>query len=110
MEWISGNVFIRPNKMGLAGDRNHGHKHAFDHTTIVYTGAIHVRATLPDGTVIERDFGEGQAAGRHCLIRGGVIHEITALTDYPEYWCVYAHRTPQGEVSLINTGWEQAYG
>jgi quercetin dioxygenase-like cupin family protein len=109
MEWISGNIFIRPNVLAKAGDVTDGHTHNFDHTTIVYKGAIHVKASLPDGTVIERDFGEGQPNGRHCLIRADVLHEITALVDDTEYWCVYSHREPQGEISLVNTGWPDAY-
>ena len=26
-----------------------------------------------------------------------------------EYHCIYSHRTPQGEVSEVNTGWPQGY-
>lgn len=104
MEWVSGNIFIRPNKLRLKGDVIHGHKHKFDHTTIVYTGGIHVKGTLPNGTVIEREF----MAPAHCLIRLDVEHEITALVDDTEFWCVYSHRTPQGEISQVNTGWDEA--
>jgi hypothetical protein len=109
VEWISGNIFIRPNQLATAGDVTEGHTHNFDHTTIVYKGAIHVKATLPDGTVIERAFGEGTGNGRHCLIRADVTHEITALVDDTEYWCVYSHREPQGEISQVFTGWQEGY-
>jgi len=110
MEWISGNVFIRPQKLAKAGDKVEGHKHNFDHTTIVFSGAVHVRAVLPDGSIIERDFGEGTLHGlRHFLVKADVEHEITALADDTEFWCVYSHREPQGEITLANTGWEDAY-
>ena len=105
MEWASGNVFIRPNPLPKAGDRVHGHRHNFDHTTIVFRGAIHVRAVTPDGRVIEQDF----TAPAHCLIKAEVEHEITALVDGTEFWCVYAHREPQGDIVQHYTGWGPAY-
>lgn len=104
-EWISGNIFIRPNELPDKGDKLQGHKHNFDHTTIVFKGSVHVRGVCPDGRIIERDF----KAPAHFLVRAEVIHEITALEDGTEFWCVYAHRTPQGEVSLENTGWGAGY-
>ena len=105
MEWISGNIFIRPMRLALAGDKIDGHTHQFDHTTIFFRGAFRVHATLPSGAVIQRDF----AAPAHCLIRSDVTHEIVALVDDSEFWCVYSHREPQGDVSLVNTGWDAAY-
>jgi hypothetical protein len=104
MEWVSGNVFIRPNEMRL-GDVVQGHTHNFDHTSIVFTGAVRVRARLPNGTVIERDF----VAPAHFLVRADVEHEITALADGTVFWCVYAHREPQGDVVQEYTGWDPAY-
>lgn len=104
-EWVSGNVFIRPNKLTEAGDVIHGHKHNFDHTTIVFTGAVHVRAVLPDGSVREGDF----AAPSHFLVRKDVEHEITATADGTEVWCVYSHTTPQGTISQVYDGWLVAY-
>jgi quercetin dioxygenase-like cupin family protein len=105
MEWVSGNIFIRPNKLETAGAKIDGHKHNFDHTTIVFTGRVHVRATLENGTVREGDF----AAGSHFLVRANVEHEITALDDNTVFWCVYSHRDPQGRVSQVYEGWEAAY-
>lgn len=105
-EWISGNIFIRPNTLEKAGSRVQGHKHHFDHTTIVYTGAVHVRAVTPEGVVIERDF----HAPAHFLVLAEVEHEITALEDGTTFWCVYSHRDPQARVTQVNTGWEEAYG
>lgn len=100
-----GNVFIRPNRLERIGDKTSGHFHNFDHVTIVFTGAIHVVATLLNGTTIEQDF----KAPAHCLIRKDVRHEITATEDHTIYWCVYAHRDPQGDVVERNTGWTEAY-
>jgi quercetin dioxygenase-like cupin family protein len=94
------------------GDVVEGHKHHFDHTTIVFSGALHIKATMPDGTVREGDF-EAPAPESvhpaHALIAAGVSHELTALRDGTIFWCVYSHRGPQGEVWQRYTGWEDAY-
>jgi hypothetical protein len=103
MEWVSGNVFIRANQPAK-GVASPGHTHNFDHTTIVFKGAVHVSATLPNGTVIERDF----YAPTHFLVRRDVLHEITALEDGTVYWCVYSHRNPQGDVVQEWDGWREA--
>lgn len=104
-EWVSGNIFVRPNVMLTAGDIVNGHAHNFDHTTIVFSGAIRIKRTLADGKEQSQEI----AAPGHCLILAGVEHEITALLDNTVFWCVYAHREPQGEVAQEVTGWHEAY-
>lgn len=105
MEWISGNIFIRPMKFAKTGDKVDGHTHRFDHTTVVFKGAVRVRAKLPSGQMIERAF----AAPSHFLVKADVEHEITATEDNTEAWCVYAHRDAQGEVVQQYTGWDAGY-
>lgn len=105
MEFVSGNIYIRKNEDLPLGHVTPGHFHEFDHTTIVFLGAVRVKATLPDGLIIERDF----HAPNHFLVRKDVLHEITALEDGTTYWCVYSHRTPQGDVVQVATGWPNAY-
>ena len=104
MEWASGNIFIRPMEFAKAGEINPGHKHNFDHTTIVFTGSVHVAATLPDGSVKEGDF----TAPSYFLVRKDVLHEIKATSDNTVCWCVYSHRTPQGDVVQVFDGWQEA--
>lgn len=104
-EWVSGNIFIRPNYLDNVGDRIVGHKHCFDHTTIVFHGAVHVKATGPSGEALEQDF---EAPG-HFLVKADWIHEITAIQPDTVFWCVYAHRDPQGRVTQEFTGWGKAY-
>lgn len=94
MEIVSGNIFIRPNALLPKGHVVEAHKHKFDHTTIIFTGSIHVKKTELDGSVVEKDF----VAPSHFLVRAGVEHEITSLEDDTTYWCVYSHRNAQGEV------------
>jgi hypothetical protein len=103
-EWVSGNIFIRawqPMKDSTTG----GHRHNFDHTTIVFKGAVHVHAELSDGTILDRTF----VAPTHFLVRKDVLHEIRALEEDTEYWCVYSHRSPQGAVVEEYDGWLKAY-
>jgi quercetin dioxygenase-like cupin family protein len=107
-EWISGNIFIRPNQNMKKGDVIQGHKHNFDHTSFVTEGSVHVKAVTPDGRVIESDFGKDYKY-RHFLVLADVEHEITALEDGTNFYCIYSHRTPQGEVSISQTGWREAY-
>jgi len=133
MEWISGNIFIRRNVLPKIGDATNGHGHNFDHTTIVFSGRVRVVAREPDVTkqaatpsgdlifdktgspiyftvpgkvIADREFGDGSPFGRHFLVKAGVWHDITAMMDATEYWCVYAHREPQADASAVNTGWE----
>ncbi len=107
-EWVSGNIFIRPNQHMMKGDVIPGHTHNFDHTSFVTEGSVHVKGTLPDGRVIEGDFGRDYKA-RHFLVKADVKHEITALEDNTNFYCIYSHRHPQGDVSESYTGWHEAY-
>lgn len=104
-ERVSGNVFIRPVVLARVGDVTDGHTHNFDHTTIVFRGGVRVVATTPDGRALDREF----RAPASFLVLRDVEHRITALEDDTEYWCVYSHRTPQGEVVQEYTGWAGAY-
>lgn len=102
-EWVSGNIFVRENP-GLKGEVVEGHTHRFDHTTIIFIGSILVKRTTPDGQISEQVF----RAPSHLLIKAEDLHDITFLED-GIFWCVYAHRDPQGRVSQEWTGWYEAY-
>jgi hypothetical protein len=103
MELQSGNIFIRPNTL-RKGEMVQGHTHNFDHTTIIFTGPVRIKATKPGEPTWEKTF----IGPAHVLIKADWMHEITALDD-AEFWCVYAHRTPQGDVVQEATGFEDAY-
>ena len=106
MEWVSGNVMIRPNLLAKAGDVLPGHLHNFDHTLIVFKGSLRIHGECPDARIVEKEF----VAPSHALVLKDVIHTITALQDDTEFWCVYSHRHPNGEISQEWTGWNDAYG
>jgi len=105
MEWQSGNVFIRPNTLKIAGEFTDGHEHNFDHTTIVFTGSVRVEAVYPDGKTRTQEF----YAPAHFLVKAHAHHKIIALEDNTVFWCVYSHRNAQGEVTTQNIGWTAAY-
>ena len=100
-ETASGNIYMRKMRKSK-GEVVEGHTHNFDHTSIFFTGSFHVKAKLPNGTVVEQDF----TAPAHALIRKDVEHEITCLSDEGEFWCVYSHRSPQGDIVQEWNGWD----
>ena len=121
MEYVSGNIFIRKNRLAKAGDFVDGHAHNFDHTSYVLKGAVLVEAVTPDGRTIRRvfrspyhaaaDLGEmdGATEGPNWfLVKAEVTHKITALIDDTEFDCIYSHRTPQGDVIQHWNGWQEA--
>lgn len=111
VEFVSGSIMIRVMGDGEGlkkGEVVGGHTHAFDHTSIFFCGNWHVRKWEPDGTLSHDFEREGPF---HVLIEADCRHEFTFLGGAPVGWayCVYSHRTPQGEVSIVETGWTRAY-
>jgi len=102
MEWISGNVVIRPQEPMAVGDVIPSHQHNFDHTTILFSGAVRAIKRMEGETVIVRDY----HAPHHFLIRAEEEHEFVALADNTILWCVYSHRWPQSGEAVKNSGWE----
>ena len=99
-EWASGNVFIRASGHLPKGKVIDGHAHNFDHTSIVLSGSVRIKTDEQEQTF---------HAPSHLLIKAGVRHEITILEDETVFWCVYAHRTPQGDIVQEYTGWDKAH-
>lgn len=84
-----------------AGDKLEGHYHNFPHDTFCSRGRL--RVIRGDGQERILD------AGESCLIEAGMLHTLIALEDSTRANCVYAHRTPRGEVVQEYTGWDEAY-
>lgn len=104
---VGGNIFIRKGTIAKAGEFVEGHKHNFDHVTIIRRGRFLIEQLDDDHNVV-RSVERGAIDG-HVLIKAGVEHKLTALEDDSVYWCIYAHRTPQGEIVEQYDGWEQSY-
>lgn len=83
-----GNVWIRQRVL-KTGESHAGHKHHFDHVTLLAQGQVEVEV-------------EGRSkqftAPTFIIIRKNNIHKFTALTDQVLYYCVYALRDLDGEV------------
>lgn len=109
MEFVSGNIYIRPMTFKAAGECVDGHAHNFDHTTYIVRGAVRVEQLDDAGKVIRAIDKQGGVAQCWVLIRAGVKHRLTALADATVAHCIYAHRTPQGEVVQGFDGWTPAY-
>lgn len=111
MEFVSGSIFVRPmgtDGKGLtAGEVVGGHTHFFDHTSIFFNGRWHVKKWEPDGSLRHDFHREGPF---FLLIEAQARHEFRYLGPGTGIaWCVYSHRTAQGEVSVEETGWMPAY-
>lgn len=106
MEHKLGNIFVRPNTMSYVGEPLGDHEHNFDHTTYVIHGEVEITARNRDREVLwVKRFKEGD----YVLIKAEVSHEIIAVRVPVLFHCIYAHRTPQGDVVQEYTGFEEAY-
>lgn len=112
-ELVLGNVFVRPNLGYMTGEVCDGHAHNFDHVTFVTRGSFRIDRSSPDGRVDSLIVGgPGSTAynGRwFVLIKADCHHKLTALEDHSDFFCVYAHRDPQGRVIEYYDGWMDAY-
>lgn len=133
MQFTTGNIEVRSNVFERPGDQSQGHCHNFDHTSIVFTGKVRVKAEMPSGKIVEQDF----IAPAHFLVKAGIQHSITAihvskdealaqvdamspedirerlasfLSQASIVWCVFPHRAPSGEIIDQHIGWTPAYG
>lgn len=85
-----GNIWVRQNILKYAGDSYHGHKHFFDHVTLLTKGKVEVQ--------VEGKEPKQFTAPTFIVIRKEQAHKIIALEDDVNYYCVYALRNMDGEV------------
>tara|TARA_R110000868_G_scaffold218216_1_gene468432 strand:+ start:1231 stop:1605 length:375 start_codon:yes stop_codon:yes gene_type:complete len=88
-----GNIWVRQNILGLAGEAHDGHEHKFDHVTLLVSGKVRVEIAGRDA----KEF----TAPTFIVIRKEHRHKITALEDGTVYYCVFALRDLDGEVMEI---------
>lgn len=85
-----GNIWVRLNILNAPGDVFPGHKHQFDHVSLLATGAVRVEVEgYPP-----KDF----QAPCMLLIRKEHGHKFTALTENTTWYCIHAMRNMNGEV------------
>ena len=84
-----GNIWVRQNNMELAGESFAGHKHKFDHVTLLASGSVEVEVAGNPPKQFK--------APTFIIIRKEHEHKMTALTDDVLYYCVFALRNLDGE-------------
>ena len=83
------NLYSRMMHFKKAGDIEQGHKHQFDHLTLLAKGRLQV--------TVESKATEFVAP--HMLyIRADKNHELVALSDDTVAYCIHALRTPEGDI------------
>ena len=87
-----GNVWIRVHKFVSAGEVHAGHKHKFDHVSFLMKGRARV-------TVEGRS--TDYSAINFIKIDKDLNHEIVALEEGTEWWCVFAVRDDNGEIAQV---------
>jgi len=85
-----GNIWVRQNILEKKGESHPGHKHYFDHVTLLAKGKVQVEVEGHD----PKEF-EGPT---FIVIKKEYEHKITALTDDALYYCVFALRNNDGNV------------
>lgn len=86
-----GNIWVRQNILEKAGQACEGHKHAFDHVSLLTSGAVEVE--------IEGYPARQFKAPTFVIIRKEHEHKFTALEDNTNWYCVFALRDLDGNVS-----------
>lgn len=85
-----GNIWVRQHTLEKIGDFHGGHKHKFDHVTLLCQGSVEVEIDGYDPKQFK--------APTFIVIRKEHNHKITALEDKILYYCIFAVRDLDGEV------------
>jgi hypothetical protein len=84
-----GNIWVRQNLLKNAGDSTAGHKHRFDHVSLLAQGRVRVQ--------VEGHEPKEFSAPTFIVIRKEHNHTFTALADGTIWYCVFALRDLDGE-------------
>lgn len=88
--YIDGPVACREFVLAHTCQENAGHKHAYDHVTVVNAGAVlvYVRGHAADPWT----FRDRYERGEFFTVNAGVEHRIKADADGTVYTCIFCHR------------------
>jgi hypothetical protein len=88
-----GNVWVRQNWLMLKGDTGGGHAHHHDHVSLLVKGSVEVTVgDMPPKTFV---------APTYIVIKKQHRHQIVALEDDTVFYCIFAMRDIDGEVTDI---------
>ena len=96
------NVFVKMHQFINIGDTHQGHAHAFDHITLLSSGAVKM----------VHDNGEAEYKAPHLIVTPkGVKHQFTALEPDTVFCCIHAVRDGDGlnDVASPDITPEQAF-
>jgi hypothetical protein len=98
-----GNIWVRQNHLPYAGQTNGGgHQHNFDHVTLLAKGSVSVEVEgYPPKEFVAPTF---------IVIKKEHQHKFTALTDDTLYFCVFALRDVNGDVTDFYDKQNSPYG
>jgi hypothetical protein len=85
-----GNIWVRMHHYDKAGQIHKGHKHHFDHVTLVTNGKVLCE--------VEGHAAKEFAAPTFITIAKDRMHNFTALEDNTTYFCLFAMRDLDGNV------------
>lgn len=88
-----GNIWVRQHNLLRTGDIIDGHKHHFDHVSLLTQGKVKVE--------VEGHEPKEFTAPTFIVIHKEHKHKITALEDNTLWYCVFALRDIDGEVVEI---------
>lgn len=88
-----GNIWVRQNVLHKAGDIAGGHKHEFDHVSLLTQGTVRVEVEGYD----PKEF----TAPTFIIIKKEHEHDFVAMTDDVNWYCVFALRDLDGVVTDI---------
>jgi len=84
-----GNIWVRKNLLFNVGDFSAGHKHKFDHVSLLVKGRLRVEVEGNEPTYFD--------APTFVVIRKNHIHKFIADEPNTVYYCVFAIRDLDGE-------------
>lgn len=88
-----GNIWVRQNVLHKNGDSFPGHAHNFDHVSLLTKGSVEVEiAGFPPKKFTAPTF---------IIIKKEYEHKFTALEDDTNWYCVFALRDLDGDVTEI---------
>ena len=97
-----GNIWVRQNLLKKSGEITQGHKHHFDHVSLLATGKVRVE--------VEGFEPKEFTAPTFIVIKKEHSHKFIALEDNTLWYCVFALRDIDGEVTDIYSGDNSPYG
>lgn len=97
-----GNIWVRQNELEFAGDSVQGHKHTFDHVSLLMKGTVEVE--------VEGYEPKQFTAPTFIVIKKEHMHKFTAITDDCCWFCTFAMRDINGEVADMYGEQNSPYG